>query len=139
MSFLDFLVDKEIIHKKDIPAVKGEMEASHISIYEVLTKHGIAPQTLLELKSEFYKIPLRSINDQTVPFDVLKYVPEESALHYKFVPIGVKDGMLEVGILDPDSIDARDALNFISAKINMPMCYKYIKAYQVKLQKPLQN
>jgi hypothetical protein len=28
--------------------------------------------------------------------------------------------VLEIGLLDPDNIEARDALNFISAKIAMP-------------------
>ena len=51
---------------------------------------------------------------------ILDYIPEESALHYKFVPLGVKDNVLEVGLVDPDNIEARDALNFISSKINLP-------------------
>jgi hypothetical protein len=50
-----------------------------------------------------------------VPFEVLKYIPEESATHYQFVPLGVKDNFLEVGIVDPENIEARDALNFITA------------------------
>ena len=51
---------------------------------------------------------------------ILEYIPEESAIHYKFVPIAVRDGILEVGIVDPDNIEARDALNFISSKVKMP-------------------
>ncbi|MBL7045228.1 MAG: type II/IV secretion system protein, partial [Parcubacteria group bacterium] len=51
---------------------------------------------------------------------VFKYIPEESALHYNFVPLGVTDNVLEVGVVDPDNIEALDALNFISSKINMP-------------------
>ena len=48
-------------------------------------------------------------------------------MHYKFVPIGLQDNVLEVGILDPDNIEARDALNFISAKINLPFKIFLIK------------
>ncbi|MDO8591106.1 MAG: GspE/PulE family protein, partial [bacterium] len=51
---------------------------------------------------------------------ILKYVPEESAVYYKFVPIALKDGVLEVGIVDPENIEARDALNFISTKVDLP-------------------
>ena len=51
---------------------------------------------------------------------VLEYIPQDAAMHYKVVPIAVKDGVLEVGAVDPNDLEARDALNFISARINMP-------------------
>ncbi len=65
-------------------------------------------------------IPTRSLNGQKVPFEALKYVPEESALYYQFVPIGFTDGVLEVGMIDPDNMEARDALQFIANKENLP-------------------
>jgi hypothetical protein len=55
-----------------------------------------------------------------IPFD-LRYIPEESARHYRFAPLGrIADGVLEVGVTDPDNLEARDALTFISAKVGMP-------------------
>ena len=65
-------------------------------------------------------IPVRDLGGKGVPFDILKYVPEESAVHYKFVPLDMKDGVLEVGILDPDNIEARDAIAFIAARVGVP-------------------
>ena len=65
-------------------------------------------------------IPSVSLGDREVSFDILKFIPEESAVHYKIIPINVRDGVLEVGVVDPDNIEARDALNFISSKANMP-------------------
>lgn len=62
----------------------------------------------------------RSLKDKEVPFEVLNYIPEESALHYKIVPIGVNQGVLEVGMVNPENIEAEDALNFISSSIHMP-------------------
>ena len=66
------------------------------------------------------EVPTRNINNDDVPFRVLEYIPEESASHYRLIPIAVKDGVLEVGIVNPDDIEARDALNFISSRISMP-------------------
>jgi len=54
------------------------------------------------------------------PFGVLKYISEDSAAHYHFVPLELKDEVLEVGILDPENIQAMDALQFISTKIGIP-------------------
>ncbi len=64
--------------------------------------------------------PARSLKDEELSAKVLEYIPQDSALHYRIVPIAVKDGVLEVGAIDPNDLDARDALNFISSKIGMP-------------------
>ena len=39
---------------------------------------------------------------------------------YKFVPLGIKDGVLEVGIVDAENIEARGALSFIASKLGIP-------------------
>jgi type IV pilus assembly protein PilB len=64
--------------------------------------------------------PVRSLQDEDASSKALEFIPQDSALHYKIVPLGVKDGVLEVGALDPNDLEARDALNFISARIGMP-------------------
>ena len=64
--------------------------------------------------------PARSLKDVEIPGKVLEYIPQDSASHYKVVPLAVVDGVLEVGAVDPNDLEARDALNFISARIGMP-------------------
>lgn len=65
-------------------------------------------------------VSMRSLGDAKVPYEVLKFIPEESAAHYQFAPLGVADGVLEVGMLDPEDIQGIDALNFISRASGMP-------------------
>ncbi len=65
-------------------------------------------------------VPVRSIGDTKVPYEVLKYIPEESAAHYALVPIGVSEGVLEVGMVDPENMDGIDAINFIARTSGMP-------------------
>lgn len=120
MSILEVLAEKKIISPDDIPAILDEAENENLSVDQVLIKRGIDPDDLLKMKSEFLDIPTRTLSNKEIPGKVLEHIPEESAEHYRFVPIGIRDGVLEVGIVDPDNIEARDALNFISAKINMP-------------------
>ncbi|MDO8522365.1 MAG: GspE/PulE family protein [bacterium] len=70
--------------------------------------------------------PSRALGDKKVAYDVLRHIPEESAEHYKLVPLAVEDGVLEVGMLDPDNLDGIDALNFIARNTGMPF-----KVFQV--------
>ncbi|MBI4128946.1 MAG: hypothetical protein HY460_02735, partial [Parcubacteria group bacterium] len=64
--------------------------------------------------------PAKSLGESKVPYDVLKYIPEESAEHYRLAPLSVSDGVLEVGMVDPDDIRGIDALNFIARNTGMP-------------------
>lgn len=119
MSFLDELAQKGVIQGEEISALEGEAKDTGRTIEEVLRRHGVTPADILQAKGVHYGLPTRSVTGPT-PFDVLRYIPEESARHYRFVPLGVSDGALDVGILDPDNVAARDALQFISTKTDMP-------------------
>jgi type IV pilus assembly protein PilB len=120
MSILDILAQKEIIKRGDIGRIKNEAESAGIPLEQVLMKKGVNEDAILDAKGEYYNIPTRDLEGQQIPFSILKNISEDSAIHYSFVPIGIKDGLLEVGIVDPENIEARDALNFIASKLNMP-------------------
>jgi len=120
MNFLTFLVHKGIITPESEEAVPQLAADEGVTVDEALIKNGVDETTLLELKSEYFNIPLRSIGGVKISGDILKNIPEESANHYRFVPVGVKDGILEVGVVDPNNIESMDAIQFISSKIGMP-------------------
>ena len=65
-------------------------------------------------------VPVRTLGDAKIPYDVLRYIPEESAQHYRLAPLAVVDGILEIGMVDPDDIRGFDALNFIARSTGMP-------------------
>ncbi len=119
MSVLDILIHKNLISKDDVKSVRTEM-AQGSSLEEVLISHGVKPEDILAARSEFLNIPVRTVSESSIPFEVLDYIPEESASHYRFVPININEGVLEVGIVDPDNMEARDALGFLASKKNIP-------------------
>ncbi|MEN9524458.1 MAG: hypothetical protein RL536_527 [Candidatus Parcubacteria bacterium] len=119
MSVLDILVQKKILTKDDVRDVRKQV-ANGASMDDVLLGLGVKNEDIIAARGEFLNIPVRSISESSIPFDVLDYIPEESASHYRFAPIALRDGTLEVGIVDPDNMEARDALNFLAAKKNIP-------------------
>lgn len=120
MSFLEILADKKKISAKDIPSIQEEANSKGISLEKILLNRGVTPEDILQSKGEFLEIPVRKVGEAEVPSNVLDLIPQESAAYYQFVPLDVQEGVLEIGIVDPDNIEARDALNFISSKLNMP-------------------
>ena len=120
MNILSLLGEKGLINKGDVPAIEKQAASSGKTVEEILIESGFPAEDILAAKGEYFNMPTRSIGDAKIPFEILKYIPEESAGHYKLAPLGIEDGALLVGIVDPDNIEARDALNFISAKAQMP-------------------
>ena len=121
MSFLEELAKRGIINESQIGEIKNQASQKYEGdIDESLKDFGVPEEKILEVKGEYFNIPIKSVDYKRMPFSVLNYIPEDSALHYNFAPIGFIDGVLEVGIIDPENIKAFDALQFISAKLGIP-------------------
>ncbi len=118
-KLLELLVDKGVLSASDAAAISSQATAEE-GAEEQLQKRGVSAEDILTTKSDYYKVPWKTLGDETVAIETLRYIPEESAAHYRFVPLAQRDGVLEVGILDPDNIEALDALNFISSKMGVP-------------------
>ncbi|MDQ3076298.1 MAG: GspE/PulE family protein [bacterium] len=121
MSFLEELVKKGSITESQIEEVKTlAKEKFEGSIDDALMQTGVPDDKILEAKGEYYSIPVKKVNVREISFNILKYIPEDSARHYQFAPFALKDGVLEIGIIDPENIQGVDALQFISSKLGIP-------------------
>jgi type IV pilus assembly protein PilB len=120
MNILPLLVKKGIVKQGDVAAIEQDARTEGSSLDAALGKRGISIEDVLKVASEQYKLPYRVIPQGPINHAALAYIPEESARHYRIVPIGVTDGALEVGVTDPDNLQAMDALQFITADSGMP-------------------
>jgi len=137
MHEIDTLFKKGRITSGDVSKIKDEISLSGDSPEAVLKRYGITTEEILSAKGEYLGIPTLKISNTKVPFEILRYIPEESAIYYKVIPLEVKEGVLVVGIVNPDNIEARDALNFISSKNNMP--YKFFLISEEDFKKTVES
>ncbi len=137
MSYLELFAEKNLISQQDFISLEKRIFSVPQEVEEQLLHNGISPKMILEAKGAYAGIPIRELQQgESVPFEVLKVIPEESAMHYRVVPLAIKNKIEEVGITDPDNMDALDALNFISAKSNLP--YKVFLLSSPDLNKVLE-
>lgn len=118
MDIISLLAEKGLLDPGAVATVKEEV-ANGGSLEQSLLNRGVSSEDVLNIQGEYYQIPTRTLSG-TIPYEILKYIPEDSAKHYHFVPLGVIDGVLEVGTTDPDNLEAIEALNFIVSKTNIP-------------------
>jgi type IV pilus assembly protein PilB len=121
MNFLEQLVKKNIINRYQMEDIIEKSRDMNGDIDRALESFGIAADVVRSVRAEFFGLPERAIDFQNFSFDVLKYIPEDASVNYKLVPLGIKKGVLEVGMLDPGDVAALGALQFISTKIKMPI------------------
>ncbi|MBI2409583.1 type II/IV secretion system protein [Candidatus Kaiserbacteria bacterium] len=119
MNLLELLVDKGLLSSAERARAEAEL-AKKRSLGDVLSERGISMADALAAAGEAYKLPTRVLGDPPADEQAFRYIPLDSAQHYGFVPLDIVDGALEVGITDPDNIEALDALSFISSKTGIP-------------------
>ena len=124
MDVLSLLSEKGIIPDRAIAGIKEEVSSGAKTLERALLDRGVSQGDILSARGEYYEVPTRVLDEtQTIGYEILRYVPEESARHYRFVPLSVSDGVLEVGTTDPDNLEGVEALNFIASRANLP--YKF--------------
>ena len=133
MIFLEELAQRGIIKEEKISEiVRIADEKYNGNIDESLVSFGIEDKKILELKGSIFNVPVRDIDPKEITSSTLKFIPMDSAKLYEFAPIGLVDGVLEVGITNPENTQAMDALEFISSKINLPFKIFLISALAFK-------
>ncbi|MCK9345261.1 MAG: GspE/PulE family protein [Candidatus Pacebacteria bacterium] len=119
MAILDTFVNQGLIKKEALPDLSKRLSEGG-KLEEVLVSAGVSKEDVLRGRGLYYNLPTRDLKGKGVDFEILKYIPEDSASYYRFAPIGVANEVLEIGITDPENIEARDALQFIATKLGMP-------------------
>jgi type IV pilus assembly protein PilB len=121
MTFLEFLVQKGLINENQMSqAVRIADDKYEGNLDKAFIELKLDENAILSLKGAFFNIPVREVDPKTITPSILKYIPYESAKMYSFVPIAVEEGVLQVGITNPDNISATDALQFITGKDALP-------------------
>lgn len=122
MSFLEGLVDQGLLTPEIMAKVSSAAQKKYAGdVDEALAKETtINDEALLAFKSQFFGIPAKAVALKELDPKVLEYISVDSAKQYGFVPVGLKDKVLEVGIINPARTDSLDALQFISSRSEMP-------------------
>jgi type IV pilus assembly protein PilB len=137
MTFLEELVKDGILTENQVPEVlKVADEKYEGSVDEALLDLNLDEDRLLKIKEDLFHVPIKDIDPKTIPIATLGLIPSDTAKIYRFVPIGVTDNVLEIGIIDPENVQAMDVLTFIASKLNKPFKLFLIKtsAYRTLLE-----
>lgn len=134
MNPLEKLLETGEVTESFVRQVKETMQQTGQSLEATLIQLGIAPSVVRTLFAEYYQVPPFIIPEGfNITEEILTYIPEESAMHYRIVPLFVEDEVLVVGANDPENLQIREVLNFVSTKYNL--AYKLVFMLEADIKK----
>src|SRR3989338_5527693 len=128
MNPLEKLLETGDVTESFVRQVKETMQQTGQSLEATLIQLGIDSHVVRKLFAEYYQVP-----QFIIPEEILTYIPEESAMHYRVVPLFVEDEVLVVGVNDPENLQIREVLNFVSTKYNL--AYKLVFMLEPDIKK----
>ena len=102
-------------------ALRTESQEKQKPVEELLLERNIPEKDITVAKGEATGFPVKYLQGESVPVEAMREIPEESARHYSMVPLGRNEGFLDVGMLYPEDMAAKEALKFIATKTNLPV------------------
>ena len=84
----------------------------------ILAKKIVTEDFLFNLKSKITNIPLKKVDADKVPSDILELIPEEASINYKMVAIERAENVIQIGMVYPEDMSAQNALRFLAGQQN---------------------
>jgi type IV pilus assembly protein PilB len=133
MNVLDQFLAERLVTQDQLETIASRQATESLPLETVLLELGVAADEVKRVFASYYEIPSHTIGeDFLITNEILSYIPEDSAMHYGVAPLLVEDGVLLVGVNNPDDLQLREALNFISTKHNLPYKLVYLLPSEIK-------
>ncbi len=110
--------------------IQKEAIANDRDFGEVVVSRGIMQdEAITQLKAGIYNLPILATEGIEVNRELSQIVPENVVELYKFIPYGLDGTVLKVALLNPENINALEALKFITSGKGLTV-EKYLVSYK---------
>jgi len=129
-TLVDELIRLNIISTEDLPAFSDLAEKESKDFGQILIdKNLVSDADLLAIKSKLYRLPTVDLEGYEFSREVLKEFSEDVVTFYKIAPFEKAGNILKVAIINPEAIDALEALKFIAEDKKLVL-EKYLVSYK---------
>ena len=124
------LINAGLVSEDDIKVLENLAQTQNKDFGQIIIDQGVMPEgDFMNLKSRIYQLPIVRLEEIELNKEALKEIPEDTVIFYKVVPFAKEDGTLKVGIIDPEDINALEALKFMAGKSGLNI-EKYLIGYK---------
>lgn len=113
----NYITSCSVDTKENLDLALEEAKKNNIDIFEALiAKKILKEEEAVKIKADFLHIPYINLAEKLVDRSVAEIIPEKAVVFYRFIPFESENNLLKVGMVDPNNLDALDALKFISIR-----------------------
>jgi len=121
----DLLIKQGDITQEQLDQALAEQKKTGMRLGQTLVTLGfIAEEKLLKILSEQLNLPIIELSQVKIEPEVTKKIPETIARRFRAIAVSEKDGLLNVGIVDPTDLYANDEIARIA---KMPVEFSIVK------------
>lgn len=129
-TLLGELIRAKIVPEDQSAALTDAATKQNKDLGEILIIQGIISDAdLADFKSKLYRLPVIKLDDIEFDREVLKEISEDVVNFYKVVPVIRSGDTLKIGILNPEDVEALEALKFVAADKGIKF-EKYVISYK---------
>jgi len=129
-TLVEELIRLGLLNRKDAKAYEDLARKEDKELGQIfIEKDIVSANDLLEIKSRLYHLPILRVEEIQLDGEALKEIAEEVVSFYKITPFGREGDILRVAILNPEDIDALEALKFIATDKGVKI-EKYLVDYK---------
>ncbi|HRS47913.1 MAG TPA: GspE/PulE family protein [Candidatus Paceibacterota bacterium] len=126
---VQILVSQNKLSQDNAQKILNEANVRRVNTETILLERNlISEDDLLKLKSDFFNLPMKIFEEkEIIPREILLIIPQESAKYYQMISFGKDDKFLYVGMVNPSSSEAQNALKFIAQGLGLSLKVFVIK------------
>lgn len=131
-TLIEELVRRGVLDQAKAALLSEQAQTENKDFGRLLIEQGlIGDEDLLSLKAEIYKLPIFDAAKVKVDpaQNLSKEIPEDIISFYQIIPFAKEEGILRIGILNPEDIDAMEALKFVAEDRGLALD-KFIISYK---------
>ena len=116
---VELLVSEGLADSNVVFGLQQESLAENKSVLEELIKRKIVNHDMVaRATASIIGVPYVELKNITLDQDILSLIPTEASSRVMAVPLGIKDGMLNVAVEDVTNVQATD---YLASLVNMPI------------------
>ena len=119
IRIIDLLLGEGLADPTLVQAVKEESERENKSLLsELVRRKLISDDMVAHATALIIGVPYVELKNIDIDQDILSKIPQEASVRVMAVPLGEKDGMLNVAMVDVTNVQATD---YLSTLVNQPI------------------
>ncbi len=129
-TLVEELTKAGLVSEDDVKVLENLAQTQNKDFGQILITQGVMPEgDFMDFKSKVYQLPIVRLDEIDLDKEALKEIPEDTVTFYKIVPFAKEGSALKVGIVDPEDINALEALKFMAGRSGLNV-EKYLIGYK---------